>query len=145
MRNFFKKTVFNLAQESKCVSRQVGAVIVRNNRIIATGYNGTIAGAKNCCEVFDKENFEREDHVKWSKANELHAEQNALIMAARYGIEVEGADVYSSLQPCSLCLIMMAQAGIKNIYYFEDYDRPGYDQEMIDDIRELGTNLIKLN
>lgn len=144
MKEFFKKTVLNLAKESKCVSRQVGAIIVRDNRIISMGYNGTISGAKNCNEIFNFIKFNRDKHTAWSKNNELHAEQNAIIMAAKYGISIEGADCYCSLQPCSICLLSLTQAGIKNIFYVNDYDKCNYSDDLVKTVNSLGTFLVKI-
>lgn len=133
--HFFEKMVIELSKESKCVSKQVGAIIVKEGRIISTGYNGTISGYKNCCEVFDKNNFNREDHHKWSKNYEIHAEQNALMMAVKYGISVNNCICYSSLQPCNTCLLLLIQAGIKEIVYKYDYDKCEYDQDLLDFIK----------
>lgn len=127
MEEFFKETVINLSKQSKCISKQVGALIVRDNRIISTGYNGTIPTTKNCCEI------EHDDHHAWSIKNELHAEQNAIIMAAKSGIAIEGCTCYSSLQPCNTCLLMLLQAGIKEIVYLNEYERSNYS----DDIKEF--------
>lgn len=64
--NFFMNTALSLAEESKCVSFKVGAIIVKDNRIVSMGYNGTPQGFHNCCDVFDKNDFKREDHHGWS-------------------------------------------------------------------------------
>lgn len=128
MEEFFKNTVINLGKQSKCVSRQVGAIIVKDNRIISTGYNGTLSGCKNCNEHFDSNNFNPEEHHEWSKMNEIHAEQNALVMAAKHGISVDGCTCYSSLQPCNTCLLLLIQAGIKEIVYLESYPKSNYDE-----------------
>jgi dCMP deaminase len=120
--DFFLKTTINLAGESKCVSRQVGALIVHDNRIISTGYNGTPEGHVNCNQVFDKNNFIREEHHKFSEQQEIHAEQNAICFAAKHGISTNNATLYCSLEPCDTCLKVIIACGIKKIYYLNDYD-----------------------
>ena len=87
-----------IAKASKCVSKQVGAVIVKDGRILSTGYNGTPAGYKNCSEHWNGEYTK--DHHEWSKTYEIHAEMNAIIWAARKGISIEGATIYVTLEPC---------------------------------------------
>lgn len=131
MEDFFKQTVIHLSQQSKCVSRQVGAIIVKDNRIISTGYNGTLSGCKNCNEIFDSNNFDKDAHHKWSKLNEIHAEQNALMMAAKYGISVKDCTCYCSLQPCNLCLLLLIQAGIIEIVYLKPYPKSNYDDSIL--------------
>ena len=81
-----------LATASKCVSKQVGAVIVKDGRILSTGYNGTPAGFINCCDHWNNEYTA--EHHEWSKTYEIHAEMNAIIWAAREGISIEGATIY---------------------------------------------------
>jgi len=130
MKNFFLKTAYLLGQESKCVSKQVGCVIAKDKRIISTGYNGTPPGFKNCNEVFDKDNFDREEHHKWSKIYEIHAEMNALAYAARNDIGIDGAELYTILQPCDDCLKNIIAAGIKKIYYVIPYDKASLDNKL---------------
>ena len=120
MEEFFKQTVINLEKQSKSISRQLGALLVRDNRIICTGYNGTLPTTKNCCEVNHNDLAE---HHAWSLKNELHAEQNAIIMAAKHGISLNGCVCYTSLQPCNLCLLMLLQCGIIEIVYLNEYDK----------------------
>ncbi|HPI82018.1 MAG TPA: deaminase [Candidatus Paceibacterota bacterium] len=123
MHDKFMKTAFLFAEESKCVSYHVGAVIVKDKRIISIGYNGTPPGLPNCDEVFDKDNFDREAHHHWSKDNEIHAEMNALAFAAKTNIETEGADMYITTSPCNDCLKNISMTGIKNVYYLYLYDK----------------------
>lgn len=130
--NFFKKVLNDLSQESKCVSRKVSALIVKDQRIISTGYNGTLSGCKNCNEIFDESNFDSNVHHIWSIKNEIHAEQNALAMAAKNGISVDGAICYSSLQPCNTCLLSLVQSGIIEIVYIEPYEKSCYSSDMIE-------------
>lgn len=123
MHDKFMKTAFLFADESKCVSHHVGAVIVKDKRIISIGYNGTPPDLPNCCEVFDKDNFDREAHHKWSKDNEIHAEMNAVAFAAKHNVEIDGCDVYVTVSPCNDCLKNLSMTGVKNVYYLYLYDK----------------------
>ncbi len=118
------KNFLNIAKElsfaSKCVSKQVGAVIVKDGRILSTGYNGTPAGYINCSEHW-KDEYTK-DHHDWSKTYEIHAEMNAIIWAARKGISIEGATIYVTLEPCSECSKNLIASGIKRIVYEKAYE-----------------------
>ncbi len=109
-----------LSTASKCVSKQVGAVIVKDGRILSTGYNGTPPGYINCCDYWDG-NYTSEHH-EWSKTYEIHAEMNAIIWAAREGISIEGATIYVTLEPCSECSKNLIASGIKRIVYAKEYE-----------------------
>ena len=123
MHDVFMKAAFILAEKSHCVSHHVGAVIVKDNRIISMGYNGTPPGLINCDEKFNKNNFDREEHHKWSKDNEVHSEINCLLFAAKNDIGVNKCDMYVTISPCNECLKNIAVSGIKNVYYLYEYDK----------------------
>lgn len=129
--NFFMHTALELAKESNCVSFKVGAVIVKNKRIVSIGYNGTPAGFINCKDVFkdyDKSDpIQREKHHIWSKKHEIHAEMNALMFAINEHISIEGATLYVTHHPCDECLKNIVQTGIKKIVYKHDYDKRDKD------------------
>lgn len=131
MYDVFMKSAFLFATKSKCVSHHVGAVIVKNGRIISVGYNGTPPGLTNCCDVFDPDNFDRNEHHKWSDDNEIHAEMNALAFAAKTNIETEDADIYVTISPCNHCLKNITMAGIKNVYYLYKYDGSILNPELL--------------
>ena len=118
------KIFINIANEissaSKCVSKQVGAVIVKDGRILSTGYNGTPTGYVNCCDYWKGEYTP--EHHEWSKTYEIHAEMNAIIWAARKGISIEGATIYVTLEPCSECSKNLIASGIKRIVYEKPYE-----------------------
>ncbi|DAB29724.1 MAG TPA: dCMP deaminase [Sulfurimonas sp. UBA12504] len=116
----FVNIATEIASASKCVSKQVGAVIVKDGRILSTGYNGTPAGYKNCCDHW--EGTYTSEHHEWSKTYEIHAEMNAIIWAARKGISVEGATIYVTLEPCSECSKNLIASGIKRIVYAKSYE-----------------------
>ena len=123
-RNFIN-IAFEIASASKCVSKQVGAVIVKDGRILSTGYNGTPAGYTNCCDHWNGE-YTKEHH-EWSKTYEIHAEMNAIIWAARKGISIEDATIYVTLEPCSECSKNLIASGIKRIVYKTPYEHTHSD------------------
>jgi len=109
-----------IASASNCVSKKVGAVIVKNGRILSTGYNGTPSGFTNCSEYWGGE-YTKEHH-QWSHTYEIHAEMNAIIWAAREGISIDGATIYVTLEPCSQCSKNLIASGIKRIVYKTSYE-----------------------
>jgi len=114
-----------IASASKCVSKQVGAVIVKDGRILSTGYNGTPPGFTNCSDHWDGEYTK--DHHEWSKTYEIHAEMIAIIWAAREGISINGATIYVTLEPCSDCSKNIIASGIKRIVYDKSYEHTNSD------------------
>jgi dCMP deaminase len=116
----FIKIAMEIATASKCVSKQVGAVIVKDGRILSTGYNGTPPGYENCCDHWNHE-YTKEHH-EWSKTYEIHAEMNAIIWAARKGISIEDATIYVTLEPCSECSKNLIASGIKRIVFSKEYE-----------------------
>ncbi len=116
----FIKIAQEIASASKCVSKKVGAVIVKDGRILSTGYNGTPAGYINCCEYWDDKYTS--SHHEWSKTYEIHAEMNAIIWAARKGISIEDSTIYVTLEPCSECSKNIIASGIKKIVYLKPYE-----------------------
>lgn len=130
-----------LASLSHCVSYKVGAVAVLDGRILATGINGSPRGSMNCDAIFDEatvhEGSDREAHHEWSKINEIHAEMNLILFCAKHGIQLEGATLYCTLQPCSECTKNLVQSGIKTIVYGGVYDK---NLEHNDSLREILEN-----
>jgi len=123
--NIFMNVAIEFSDLSHCVCMQVGAVAVKDNRIIATGINGTPSGMKNCDQQFmiyfpDKD---REVHHTWSSAHEIHAEMNIIIFCAKNGIELGGTTLYTTVQPCQYCMKNLLQTGIKRIVYKYPYDK----------------------
>ena len=112
-----------VATWSTCVRRQVGSVIVKDKRIIATGYNGAPAGVTSCVEkgycIRDKQNIASGTRAEVCYAT--HAEQNALVQAAKLGISVDGATLYVTHRPCVICTKLLINAGIKRVVYLHDY------------------------
>ena len=110
---------------SGCNSRPAGAVIVKDKRILATGYNGPMPGAWHCTDRGPGYCFRREKGIpdidKYNYCRATHAEANAIAQAARFGISVQGADLYCTLAPCYVCLKLIASSGIQAVYYEYDY------------------------
>lgn len=106
--------------------RKIGAVIVQNKRIMTTGYNGAPAGIKTCVER--GECLRRKMGIPSGTRQEMcyatHAEQNAIIQAARLGISIEGATLYCTHQPCAVCAKMIVNAGIVRVVYEQGYPDP---------------------
>jgi dCMP deaminase len=111
---------------STCNSRKIGAVIVRNNRILATGYNGAVHGAPHCIDRGPdfclRRSIGAHDADKYNYCLSSHAEVNAVDQAARFGIPLEDAVLYCTLEPCNWCFKQLIQAGIREIYFEEFYD-----------------------
>ncbi len=119
---------------STCNSRKIGAVIVRENRILATGYNGAVHGAPHCIDRGPdfclRRTIGAHDAEKYNYCLSSHAEVNAIDQAARFGIPLEGATVYCTLEPCNWCFKQLIQAGIKRIYYEQPYDSKNKDFDL---------------
>ena len=109
---FFLKTALLLAEESKCISLKVGAVIVKDKRIISMGYNGTVQNTIDCDDALKENIFEKDKHSEWSDSHEM----NALMFAAKHGLSVDGCTLYCTHEPCDQCLKNIIQAGIKKSY-----------------------------
>jgi dCMP deaminase len=118
-----------VAKRSTCLRRSVGAILVKDKRILATGYNGAPAGLRHCAEVGClRDNTSVPSGTRHELCRGLHAEQNVIIQAAYHGIPINGADLYCTNKPCVICSKMIINAGIKRIYYEEGYDDPLSDQ-----------------
>ena len=119
----FMRIAYQVASESKAEKRKVGAVIVKDNNIIALGYNGTPSGFDNCCEdkIEVDGGFESEDFELNTRPEVLHAESNAISKCARSTYSSEGADIFVTTAPCIECAKLIIQAGIKNVFWSEEY------------------------
>ncbi len=110
------------ATRSTCLRRQVGAVIVKNKKVLATGYNGSPSGLKHCLDVGClREELGIPSGQRHELCRAIHAEQNAIIQAATSGVSIEGGILYSTTFPCILCAKMLVNSGIKEIYISEGY------------------------
>ena len=124
---YFMQMAELTAQRSTCLRRQVGAIIVKEKHIIATGYNGAPKGLPHCEELGGclREKLEIPSGERHELCRALHAEQNAIIQAATLGQSIEGATIYITHQPCIICAKMIIHAGISRIVI-----RRGYPDEM---------------
>lgn len=121
--SYFMEISRVVANRSTCLRRQIGAAIVKGKQIVSTGYNGAPAGHPHCVEV----GCARQD-VPSGQRSELcraaHAEQNAINFAARHGIPIEGATLYTTTYPCSWCAKSIVNAGLARVVYLDDYPDP---------------------
>ena len=119
---YFMEITQQVARRSTCMRRHVGAVIVKDKRILATGYNGAPSGFAHCSETgCMRENLHIPSGERQEICRGLHAEQNAIIQAALHGVSVAGADLYGTHQPCITCAKMIINAGIKRVICFDSY------------------------
>ena len=131
---YFMNIAHEVAKRSTCERAQVGAVIVRDKRILTTGYNGSPRGLPHCSEVgclMDNGHCVRT----------LHAEQNAIIQAALHGVITEGATIYVTHQPCFICAKTIINAGISEIVYDKEYR----DDLSIDFLNQAEVKITALN
>jgi dCMP deaminase len=122
------------ATRSTCERKHVGAVIVRDKTILSTGYNGSIRGMPHCDDVG---HLMEGGHCVAT----VHAEANAIIQAAKNGVRIDGAEIYTTASPCWLCFKLIANAGIHRVYYGEFYR----DERSVAVARQLGIDLIDLS
>lgn len=139
--SYFMKIAEHVSERSTCLRRQTGALIVKDKRILATGYNGAPSGLRHCAEVGC---LREQEKISSGKGHELcrglHAEQNAIIQAALHGIEIKNSKVYTTHQPCVLCAKMITNAGIREIFY-----RGPYPDSLAEDLlHEAGVKLVQL-
>ncbi|SEB13277.1 dCMP deaminase [Pedobacter hartonius] len=109
----------DLAARSHCVRAQVGAVLTKDTRIISIGYNGPPAGTHNCDEEWPDAGCARDSRGSCSLA--LHAEENAILYAARNGSKIEGGTLFTTLSPCIACARLILSSGIKVVVYKDSY------------------------
>lgn len=118
-----------VAKRSTCLRRHVGAILVKEKRILATGYNGAPSGLRHCEEVGClREDSSIPSGERHELCRGLHAEQNVIIQAAYHGISIKGSILYCTNKPCVICTKMIINAGIVRIYYEDGYDDPLSDQ-----------------
>ena len=131
---YFMNIAQVVASRSTCPRKFVGAVIVRDRTILSTGYNGSIRGMPHCTEAG---HMMENDHCVAT----IHAEANAIIQAAKNGVRIEGAEIYTTASPCWNCFKLITNAGIRTIYYGEFYR----DVRSTEVAAELGIKLIDLS
>ena len=132
-KDYFMNIAREVATRSTCERKHVGAVIVREKTILSTGYNGSIRGLPHCDEVGC-------EMVDGHCVRTTHAEANAIVQAAKNGIQINQSEIYVTASPCYDCFKLIANAGIKIIYYDEFYR----DKRIIEKSKEIGIQLASL-
>ena len=130
---YFLRITAEVAQRSTCPRAAVGAVVVKDKRILTTGYNGAPSGLSHCTEVGCL-------MVDGHCVRAIHAEQNAFLQSARHGIAVAGGTIYVTHQPCLTCAKMIINAGIVRVVYVKVYDDP-ISQDFL---RQAGVELVQV-
>ncbi len=121
---YFLRITQLVAQRSTCMRRQVGAVIVKDRRMLATGYNGAPNGVAHCFQRPDgclREAQNIPSGQRQELCRGLHAEQNAILQAAAFGVSLKGGELYCTHQPCVTCAKMIINAGIKRVVFLGSY------------------------
>ena len=131
---YFMNIAHQAATRSTCERKHVGAVIVRDKTILSTGYNGSIRGMPHCDDVG---HVMEDGHCVAT----VHAEANAIIQAAKNGVRIEGAEIYTTASPCWSCFKLITNAGIRTIYFGEFYR----DTRSIEVAAVLGVQLVDLS
>lgn len=140
---YFMEMAELTARRSTCLRRHVGAVIVQDKHIVATGYNGAPRGIRHCGDRGEgclRQALGVPSGEKHELCRALHAEQNAIIQAATLGQSIEGATIYVTNQPCVICAKMLINAGIRRIVVREGYP----DELAVDILREAGIKIVVL-
>ncbi|OQY25257.1 MAG: cytidine deaminase [Desulfobacteraceae bacterium 4572_35.2] len=119
---YFMDIACLVASRSTCLRRQVGAVIVKDKNVLTTGYNGTPSGIRHCSETGClREQLNIPSGERHELCRGLHAEQNAIIQAAKHGVNIADSTLYCTNAPCVICAKMLINAGIKKIVYMDGY------------------------
>ena len=139
--DYYMALAFAASRRANCRGRKVGAVLVKEDRVIATGYNGTPEGLPNCLDggclrCADREDFASGTHYDLCIC--VHAEANALLTAGRYGAPTDGTTVYTTDQPCFGCSKQLIQAGVARVYYARTWHP---DERVLPDYRRLQASL----
>ncbi|MEA1972757.1 MAG: cytidine/deoxycytidylate deaminase family protein [Candidatus Cloacimonadota bacterium] len=121
--NYFMDMAYLISSRATCLRRSVGALLVKNNQVISTGYNGAPKNVPHCAQTGC---LREQLNVKSGERHELcrgvHAEQNAIIQAALNGTSIKGAELYCTTHPCSICAKMIINAEIRKVYISQDYN-----------------------
>lgn len=135
------KIAEDVSTRSTCIRRRVGAIIVKDKRILTTGYNGAPKGIDHCsAENCIRNRMDIPSGERHELCRGLHAEQNAIIQASYHGVSINGAVIYVTHQPCSICTKMLINSGITAFYFREKYN----DELAMEMAREAKIKLISL-
>ena len=139
---YFMQICDLVSKRTTCTRRAVGAIIVKERRVLSTGYNGVPRGVEHCLGrgcLRTQMNIPSGEHQELCRG--VHAEENAILQAARYGISIDGATCYTTTQPCIMCAKSLINAGITEIVFSADYpDR--LTQDMLDEARVITRRFI---
>jgi len=138
---YFMDMAWVISRRSTCLRRQMGALLVRNKRILATGYNGAPAGLPHCEEVGclrDRLGIPSGQRPELCRG--LHAEQNTIVQAALHGVSVQGGVLYCTNQPCVICAKMLINAGVRRVVYEVEYP----DALALEMLAEAGVEMVQL-
>ncbi len=139
---YFMDITSLVAKRTTCLRRAVGAIIVKDKRLLSTGYNGAPSHIRHCREVgCMREQLKVPSGQRHELCRGIHAEQNAIIQAAYHGVSIRGGTLYCTTQPCSICAKMIINAGIRKIIYASGYADP----MAVDMLEEAGVALIRHN
>jgi dCMP deaminase len=142
--SYFMEIARIVSKRSTCRRRNVGALIVKDKRILATGYNGAPMGLAHCTDgVCLRDSLNIASGERHELCRGLHAEQNAIIQAAYHGVSINDAHLYSTHLPCSICIKMVMNAGIRKVFFLE-----GYPDDLARDLMkesELVTEKVELS
>ena len=120
--DYFMDIVDIVKNRSTCLRRQVGAIIVKDHRILSTGYNGAPSGCRHCAEIGClRESMKIPSGERHELCRASHAEQNAIVQAAKYGVSIDEGTIYVTAQPCVICSKLIINAGIRRVVYSGDY------------------------
>ncbi|MCE5300316.1 MAG: dCMP deaminase family protein [Spirochaetia bacterium] len=126
---YFMKMAYLAAERSTCIRHHVGAVIVKNNKVVSTGYNGAAAGTRDCTELGClRDQMGIASGTRHEICRAIHAEQNAIIQAALTGTSTEGATIYCTHSPCIICAKMVVNAKIKKFITSKYYPDKQYEE-----------------
>jgi dCMP deaminase len=138
---YFMEITELVAKRSTCRRRAVGAIIVKDKRVLSTGYNGAPAGVRHCIDIGClREELGVASGERHELCRGIHAEQNAIIQAALHGVRIADSTIFCTNQPCVICAKMIINAGIRAIYYKEGYADPMSKQLL----EEAAVDLVKL-
>ena len=132
-----------VSERSTCLRRRVGAIIVKDKRILSTGYNGAPVGLKHCEEVGClRETASIPSGERHELCRALHAEQNAIIQAAKFGIPLDGSTLYCKMTPCRTCAMIIINSGIKRVVCIKHYHA---DTDTVELFKIAGVELVVMN
>lgn len=137
---YFMRIADVVATRSTCLRQKVGALLVRDKRILSTGYNGAPRGLPHCLDIGClRDEREIESGTRHEVCRAVHAEQNAIIQCALHGISTEGSTLYCTHQPCILCTKMLINAGVKRVVFRQHYP----DEESLEYLRQAKIEVVR--